>query len=329
MSKPKAFVTASLDDKLTAYLAETCEVRRWTGEGRCPAEVMEKEILDAEALVGYAPFPAALMDKAPRLRIIATSSVGFDHVEVAAASERGILVTNTPNVLTDTTADLAFALMLAVARRLGEAERYIRAGLWGKVGAGSNSFLGSDVHHATLGVVGLGRIGAAVARRASGFDMKVIYYDFVRQEELERQFGYQFVDLDTLLEQSDFVSLHVPLLPETQGMIGAAQLAKMKPTAFLINAARGPIVDERALIKALREGRIAGAGLDVFEQEPVDPENPLLKMDNVVVVPHVGSATIATRRAMAALAVDNVVAVLQGRPPLTPVNPEVLPRLRK
>ncbi|MHB1162899.1 MAG: 2-hydroxyacid dehydrogenase [Chloroflexota bacterium] len=327
MAKPKVFVTAPLDDQLLAGLTEYCEVSGWTGEGRCPSDLLEKEVIDARAVVGYAPFPAVLMDRAPQLRIIATSSVGFDHVDVAAATERGILVTNTPNVLTDTTADLAFVLMLAVARRIGESERYVRAGQWGKAG-GPAGFLGRDVHHATLGLVGLGRIGAAVAERALGFKMKVLYHDFARREDLERQFGYRYVDFETLLRESDFVSLHVPLLASTKGMMGAGQFALMKPTAYLINAARGPIVDERALINALREGQIAGAGLDVFDQEPTDPENPLLKLENVVALPHVGSATIATRRAMAELASNNALAVLQGRPPLTPVNPEVLPRLR-
>lgn len=328
MSKPKVFVTAPLDEQLSGRLAELCEVSRWTGEGRCPAEMVEREVRDAQAVLGYAPFSAALMDRAPRLRIVATSSVGFDHVDVAAATQRGILVTNTPDVLTDTTADLAFTLMLTVARRIGEAERLARAGRWGK-GVDSGNLLGRDVHHATLGVVGLGRIGAAVAERGLGFHMKLLYHDFVRREDLERKFGYQFVDLEALLRESDFVTLHLPLLAETRGMIGAAQFAMMKPTAYLINAARGPIVDERALIDALREGKIAGAGLDVFEKEPTGPENPLLKMENVVALPHVGSATIATRRAMVELAANNVLAVLQGRSPLTPVNPEVLPRLRK
>ncbi len=327
MAKPKVFATVPLDEPLLARLSQSCEVSRWTGEGRCPAELLAKEVADARAVLGYAPFSAALMDRAPQLRVIATSSVGFDHVDVAAATQRGILVTNTPDVLTDTTADLAFSLMLAVARRLGEAERYVRAGLWGKEG-GPGSFLGRDVHHATLGIVGLGRIGAAVAERGLGFHMKVLYYDFLRREDLEKKFGYQYVDFETLLRESDFVSIHVPLLAETRGMMGAAQFAMMKPTAYLINAARGPIVDERALINALKEGQIAGAGLDVFDREPTDPNNPLLKMENVVAAPHVGSATVATRRAMVELAANNVLAVLQGQPPLTPVNREVLGRLR-
>lgn len=268
------------------------------------------------------------MDKGPRLRVIASIGVGYDHIDIAAATERGIIVTNTPGVLTETTADLAFALIMASARRLGEAERFVRAGNW-KMRGGPASFLGYDVHHATLGIVGLGRIGAAVAHRGLGFHMRVLYYDTVRREDLEKQYGYQFVDMDTLLRESDFVSLHSPLTPETKKMMGAAQFAKMKPTAFLINASRGQVVDEKALIKALQEGQIAGAGLDVFEEEPTNANNPLLKMENVVALTHIGSATDACREAMANLAVDNLLAVLSGQPPVTPVNPEVLPRARK
>jgi lactate dehydrogenase-like 2-hydroxyacid dehydrogenase len=186
-----------------------------------------------------------------------------------------------------------------------------------------------DIHHATLGIIGLGRIGSAVARRALAFQMKVLYYDTTRKGELEKQYGYQYVDRETLLRESDVVTLHVPLSPGTKGMFGTAQLALMKRTAFLINTSRGPVVDERALIGGLQAGRIAGAGLDVFEKEPVDLANPLLKMENVVVLPHVGSATEVTRTAMLDLAINNVRAVLQGKPPLTPVNPEVLARWKK
>ena len=267
-----------------------------------------------------------MMDQASRLRLVALTAVGFDMVDVAAATARGILVTNTPDVLTETVADLTFALILAAARRVCETERWMLAGQWKTLGV---TAMGRDVHHATLGIVGMGRIGVAVAERARGFQMPVLYFDFVRREELERQFGYRYVNLETLLKESDFVTLHVPLLPETTGMIGAAQLAMMKPTAYLINAARGPVVDERALIAALQAGQIAGAGLDVYETEPIDASNPLLAMENVVKLPHVGSATGATRQAMVNLATDNLLAVLQGKPPLTPVNSEVLSRLKK
>jgi glyoxylate reductase len=287
---------------------------------------LEQAIGEAAAVLGTDRWTAAMMDKAPHLRIIALTAVGFDSVDVAAATERGILVTNTAGSLTDTVADLVLALMLSVARRVPESERWLRAGNWLTPGV---SPMGRDVHHATLGILGMGRIGAAVADRARGFQMTVLYHDTVRREDLERQHGYRFVTRETLLRESDFVSLHTALTPETRGMIGEAALALMKPTAFLINTSRGPVVDEGALIAALRAGRLAGAGLDVFATEPIAPENPLLQMENVVLLPHVGSATEATRQAMVDLATDNVLAVLQGKPPLTPVNPEVLSRLRR
>jgi len=281
--------------------------------------------VDVDAILGTDRWTTAMLDKATRLRLIALTSVGFDMVDVSAATARGILVTNTPDVLTETVADLTFALILAIARRVCETERWLRAGQWHTPGV---SPMGRDIHHATLGIVGLGRIGVAVAERARGFHMQVLYSAIGRRQALEQQFGYRFVDLATLLRESDFVSLHVPLLPQTKGMIGAPQFALMKPTAYLINAARGPVVDERALIAALGAGGIAGAGLDVYETEPVEPTNPLLAMENVVTLPHVGSATDATRHAMVDLATDNVLAVLRGQPPLTPVNPDVLSRLK-
>ncbi len=326
MSRPKIYVSREVHPSVLARLGEVGETRAWEGQDRCPADVLEKEVADVDAVLGTHRWTAALMDKASHLRLIALTSVGFDMVDIDAATERDILVTNTPDVLTDTVADLTFALMLAAARRICEMDRWLRAGQWKNAGVTPMAW---DIHHATLGVIGLGRIGSAVAHRALGFHMKVLYYDTVRKRDLEQQNGYQFVDRETLLRESDFVTLHVPLLPETKGMMGAAQLALMKPTAFLINTSRGPVVDERALIKALQEGRIAGAGLDVFEKEPVELANPLLKMENVVMLPHVGSATDATREAMLDLAINNVLAVLQGKPPLTPVNPEVLSRWKR
>jgi glyoxylate reductase len=287
--------------------------------------VLTKEGAGVEAILGTDRWTAAMLGEASRLRLIALTAVGFDMVDVAAATARGVLVTNTPEVLTETVADLTFALLLAAARRVCETERWMRTGHWQTLGV---TPMGRDVHHATLGIVGLGRIGAAVAERARGFRMSVLYFDFVRREDLEREFGYRFVPLDTLLRESDFVTLHVPLLPQTSGMIGTAQLAVMKPTAYLINAARGPVVDERALIAALQAGRIAGAGLDVYENEPLHSSSPLLAMENVITLPHVGSATEATRQAMVDLATDNVLAVLQGKPPLTPVNTDA-PTRRK
>jgi lactate dehydrogenase-like 2-hydroxyacid dehydrogenase len=326
MVRPKIYVSRAVHPSVLARLGEVGETRAWEGEDRCPADVLAKEIADVDAVLGTHRWTAAVMDKAPRLRLIALTSVGFDMVDVDAATARNILVTNTPDVLTDTVADLTFALMLAAGRRICEMDRWLRAGQWKNAGITPMAW---DIHHATLGIIGLGRIGSAVAHRALAFHMKVLYYDTVRKKDLEKAHGYQFVDQQTLLRESDFVTLHVPLLPDTKDMMGTAQMALMKPTAFLINTSRGPVVDERALIRALQDGRIAGAGLDVFEKEPVSLANPLLKMENVVVLPHVGSATEATRTAMLDLAVNNVLAVLQDKPPLTPVNPEVRSRWKK
>jgi glyoxylate reductase len=321
MAKPIVYVSRGVTPRILARLSETCEVRGWSGGGRCPADILAQEAAEADAVLGTDGWTAAMLAQGNRVKLIALTSVGFDMVDIPAATARGILVTNTPDVLTETVADLTFALMLAAARRVPESERWMRAGQWKTLGV---TPMGRDIHHTTLGIVGMGRIGVAVAERARGFRMQVLYHDFVRREALERDSGYRFVDLPTLLRESDFVSLHVPLLPETTKLIGAKELALMKPTAFLINASRGPVVDETALIAALRDGRIAGAGLDVFETEPIRLDNPLLAMENVVALPHVGSATEATRQAMVELAMDNILAVLVGRPPVTPVNPEAL-----
>jgi len=324
MQRPRLYVSREVHPSVLSRLREVCETRSWVGSGRCPADQLEKEVAHVAAVLGTDRWTGELMDKAPHLRIIALTAVGFDSVDVAAATERGIIVTNTAGSLTDTVADLVFALILASARRVCEMDRWVRNGKWQDAAP-----MALDVHHKTLGIVGFGRIGVAVAERARGFQMPVLYHDVVRRQDLEQQFGHRFLDLDSLLRESDFVTIHTALTPKTRGMIGAAQLGKMKPTAFLINTSRGPVVNEGALIQALQQGRIAGAGLDVFEEEPIDSKSPLLKMENVVTLPHVGSATEATRRAMVDLAADNTLAVMQGRQPLTPVNPEVLSRLKR
>jgi len=258
------------------------------------------------------------------LRIIANYAVGYNNIDVAAATSAGILVTNTPGVLTESTADLTWALLMAVARRLVEGDRFMRAGKY--VGWAPLLLLGSDVYGKTLGVVGMGRTGQAVAGRAIGFDMQVLYTDLYELPPVAEQLlNAQKVELHELLARSDFVSLHLPLTPATHHFIGAEQLKAMKCTAYLINASRGPIVDEVALVEALRNGEIAGAALDVFEDEPAMKPG-LADLDNVVVVPHLGSASIETRTAMADLAVDNLLAFFAGEEPPTPVNPEVLPR---
>ena len=264
----------------------------------------------------------ALLDAAgPQCRIVANFAVGFNNFDLQAATQRGVILTNTPGVLDEATATHAWALLLATARRITETDRYVRAGHW--LGWGPLAFLGLDVDHKTLGIAGGGRIGSNFARKAAAFDMKVIYSDVARLPEFERQCGATFVDKATLLRESDFLSLHLPLLPETRHYIGAQELAAMKPTAVLINAARGPVVDEVALVHALRNKVIWGAGLDVFENEPLLAPG-LAELDNVVVVPHTASATIQTRLAMAKIAVDNVLSVLKGGQPLTCVNPAVL-----
>jgi glyoxylate reductase len=249
-------------------------------------------------------------------------AVGYDNVDVPALTRRGILLTNTPGVLTETTADLAFTLILGVARRIGEAERIVREGRWRSWSP--FSFLGRDVHHATLGILGLGRIGMEVAKRAKGFDMHVLYTNRGRNREAEERLGCIPVELPILLRESDFLIVLIPLTPDTRHLLSTPQFKLMKPSAFLINAARGPIVDQRALYAALRDGLIAGAALDVTDPEPIPLGDPLLSLDNCLILPHIGSASVATRTRMATLAAENIVAFLSGHRPPTPVNPEVL-----
>ncbi len=263
-----------------------------------------------------------VMDAAgPQLKVVANFAVGYDNIDLNAATERGILVTNTPGVLTDATADFAWALLMATARRISESERFTRAlkfDAWGP-----KLMLGGDFVGRTLGVIGAGRIGSVFASRSVGWNMKILYADEFRNEELEEKFGAQKVDVDTLLRESDFVSIHVPLLPSTHHLINAESLRKMKPTAYLVNTSRGPVVNEAELAQALREKVIAGAGLDVYEFEPeVHPE--LLELENVVLAPHIASATLETRDKMAMMAAENAIEVLSGRRPPNLVNTDVL-----
>jgi lactate dehydrogenase-like 2-hydroxyacid dehydrogenase len=265
-----------------------------------------------------------VLSQSPDLKVVANCGVGYDNIDVAACTRRGIVVTNTPGVLTDATADLAFSLLLAVARRVVELDRYVREGRWQHWEFGA--FWASDVHHKTLGICGFGRIGQAVARRGRGFGMSILYHSRNRVDQsLERELDARWVDKQTLLRESDFVSLHMPHSPETHHFIGTRELSRMKPTAFLINTARGKVVDEEALVAALKTRQIAGAGLDVFEHEPhLHPE--LSGLENVVLLPHVGSATAETRLAMAMLAAENLIAALEGRRPPNLVNVEVSER---
>lgn len=262
-----------------------------------------------------------LLDAAgPELAIVANYAVGFDNIDVEACTRHGVLATNTPEVLTETTADTAWALLMAAGRRIAQGDRFLRSRtpwIWGPM-----MMLGQDVHGKTLGVVGFGRIGQAVARRAAGFGMRVIYHDVYRlPAEVETSLGAEFRELDDVLAEADFISVHVALTPQTRHLFGQEQFRRMKPTAVIVNTARGPVIDEAALASALRDGEIFGAGLDVFENEPeVHPD--LLELDNAVVIPHLGSATVETRHAMGMLAAENLVAALQGRRPPTLLNPE-------
>jgi lactate dehydrogenase-like 2-hydroxyacid dehydrogenase len=256
----------------------------------------------------------------PNFKVVSNVAVGYNNIDWKAATELGIAVSNTPGVLDDTTADFTWALLMAVARRIVEADKYFRQKTW--KGWGIMQFLGSDVYEKQLGVVGLGRIGRVVAKRAKSFDMKVLYTDVVRFEDLEKELGLQYVDKETILKESDYVTLHVPLIPETKHYIGVKELEMMKETAYLINASRGPVVDEKALVKALQEKKIAGAGLDVFEMEPkAEPE--LYDLDNVVLAPHIASASIETRTKMATMAAENVIAGVKGLKPPNCVNPDI------
>ena len=322
--QPKIYVTRRLPEAALAPLRTCGEVQVWESDHAIPRETLLQEIIDTVALLGMVTerIDDDLLDHAPQLKLVANMAVGYDNVDVPALTRRGVVLTNTPGVLTETTADLTFALMLGIARRIGEGERRVRAGQWPVWSP--FVFLGTDVHHATLGIIGLGRIGIEVAKRARGFDMRVLYHNRSQNKEAEEQLGCTRVDMDTLLSESDFVVVLVPLGPQTHRLISAPQLKKMKPTAFLVNAARGPIVDALALYEALRDNVIAGAALDVTDPEPLPADDPLLTLDNCLVVPHVGSASIATRTRMATLAAENIAAFLSGRRPPTPVNPQVL-----
>jgi gluconate 2-dehydrogenase len=322
MSLPKVYITRPLPAKAVERLAARYDVKMRPEDAPLDPAQLAESCRDIEGLIATGVRVSEdVVAQAPRLRAVANVGVGYDNIDVAACTRRGIPVTNTPDVLTETTADLAFALLMAAPRRLVECDRYVREGQWQS--SKWELLWGSDIHGKTLGVYGLGRIGKAVVRRARGFSMRVIYHDVVRPTPaLEEELGAQFVDRETLLREADFLTLHVPLTPETHHLVGARELSMLKPTAFLINAARGKCVDEAALVEALQSKRLAGAGLDVFEHEPhVHPE--LLRLPNVVLAPHVGSATAQTRLAMAMLAVENLVAGLEGRRPPNLVNPEI------
>jgi gluconate 2-dehydrogenase len=326
--KPHILITRTLDATLVDELRRHFEVDdSQKRDGPHSAEELRLRLADKDGVLLFADrIDAATLDAAPRLKAVCNITVGYNNVDVEACTARGILVTNAPGVLDDTTADMTWALLLAAARRIAESDRWLRAGNW--KGMKFSDRFGLDVHHATLGILGMGRIGRAVARRAAGFDMRVIYHNRTRLDPaLEQATGARFVGIDELLAEADFLSLHLPYTEASRNIIGEAELARMKPTAILVNASRGGLVDEDALIDALREGRIAGAGLDVFDGEP-KVNSGFLGLDNVVLAPHMGSATRATRLAMARLGIANLVDALAGAVPRCLVNPEALARRR-
>jgi glyoxylate reductase len=323
MAKPKVFATHSLFEAAREILQKSCEVEYWAKSARPPREEVLRRVRDKEGLVCLLTEKVneELLSEAPKLRIASNVAVGFDNIDVAACTKRGVAATNTPGVLDETTADFAWTLLMAVARRLSEGEALARSGKWKNWDL--DQLVGTDVWGKTLGLVGFGRIGRAVARRASGFQMKVIYTDAVRAaEDVEKELKAEFREMNALLGESDFISVHVPLLPETRRLFDAPKFKRMKPTAFLINTSRGPVVDEAALVAALEGGIIGGAGLDVYENEPLI--HPGLKRANVVLAPHIASASLETRTKMACMAAENVVALLTGQQPPNILNPEVL-----
>ncbi|MBB5399431.1 gluconate 2-dehydrogenase [Paraburkholderia atlantica] len=319
----KIVVYKPLPEETIQYLRSHAEVT--IVDPKQPGALIEA-LKDADGAIGTGvKMNAETLDGATRLKVLSTVSVGFDAFDVDYLNQRGILLTNTPDVLTESTADTAFSLVLLTGRRLAELASYVKAGNWTKKIAEDR--FGVDVHHKTLGIIGLGRIGTSVARRAAlGFEMNVLYTDQAVNALAEREYGAKKVGLDELLKSSDFVLVQAPLTPETRNLISTPQLKAMKRSAFLINASRGPIVDEPALIEALKDGTIAGAGLDVYWEEPLPAESPLLKLDNVVTLPHIGSATHETRQAMNRNAAENLISALDGNLSANMVNPEVLKR---
>ena len=323
MRKPRIFVTRLIPDEGLAMIRDVAEMQVWEDELPPPRDVLLQHVREVDGLVSLLTdkIDEELLDLNPQLKVVSNYAVGFDNINIPAATVRGIPVGNTPGVLTDTTADLAFTLLMASARRIQESIAYVHAGKWKTWGP--KLLTGQDVHGATLGIVGFGRIGQGMARRASGFGMRVFYHDLSRHRELEDSLGVKYADMDTLLRESDFVTLHTDLNESTRHLMNAAAFAKMKRTAFVINTARGPIVDPQALYDALKTGKIAGAALDVTEPEPIPLDSPLLKLPNCLIVPHIASASVATRAKMAQMAAANVVAGVRGDKLPTCVNPEV------
>ena len=324
--RPRVYVTRGLPGDALERLAAAVEVVAWEGIDPPASQELARQATLSDGLITLLTdrIDKDLLAAAAELRVVSNVATGYDNIDVAAATARGIAVTNTPGVLEETTADLAFGLLLAVARRVAEGDRLAREGGW--TSWSPTLLLGAEVNGATLGIIGLGATGMAMARRARGFDMRVVYHSRTSKPDVERELGIESMALDELLRISDFVSLHAPLSEETRGMIGERELGLMKRSVYLVNTARGGLVDQEALVRALEDDEIAGAGLDVFEVEPLPARDRLTKLDNVVLTPHIGSASLITRSRMASMAVDNCLAALEGRKPSNCVNPEVFER---
>lgn len=328
MSQPRAFVSRMMHPDAMALIDEATEMEAWPDDPPPTADQLREKVADAEGvLINIMDrVDRSLLDAAPRLRVISQLAAGLDNVDMPECTRRGILLGSTPGILSKAVADHAFALLLSAARRVVESDRWVRGNNW-ELAFHPTYWLGSEVQSSTLGIVGLGQIGLEVARRAQGFDMRILYHSRNRRPEAEEQYGITYASLDELLSQSDFVSLHCPLTPETRHLINAETLRMMKSTAILVNISRGPVVDTDALCTALREGWIGGAGLDVVDPEPIPDDHPLLFMDNVTITPHIGSASVLSRRAMSIMAAQNLVNGLNGQRLVHCANPEVYDRL--
>ena len=328
MARPRVYVTRRLPGGALDLLAQHSDVQVWEGELPPPRQELLRRAATCDGLLTLLTdtIDEELLKAAPRLLVVSNMATGFDNIDLAAASRRNILVTRTPGVLSQTVAEFTFALLLAAARRVAEADRHVRRGLWKSWGP--EVLLGQDVHGATLGIVGLGGVGTEVARRARGVGMRVVYHSRSRKPDLERRHRLSYLSLDDLLRQADFVSLHAPLTAETRHLIGQRELRLMKATAVLVNTARGLLVDQAALYRALAEGRIAAAALDVTDPEPIAADDPLLTLENVLVTPHIASASVATRSRMAMLAAQNLLTALRGQVPKATANPEIARRWR-
>ena len=322
-NRPKVYIATPIPEDAERYIAQYCDYEKWEGEGDIPREYLLSRLKDKQGLIQSGiRINEELLSRAPNLKIVSNLSVGYNNYEIDVMKAHGVIGTHTPYVLDDTVADLIFGLILSAARRIPELDRYVKDGKWET--ADVVGYNGTDVHHSTLGIIGMGRIGEAVAKRgALGFDMKVLYNNRSRKPEAEARYNAEYVSMDELLEKSDFIVLMTPLTPETRYLIDTPQFSKMKKTALFINASRGPVVNEKALIDALEKGLIGGAGLDVYDKEPVSKDNPLLKLPRVVTMPHMGSATDKTRLAIALRAAENLVKGVLNQTP-----PSIVPELK-